>query len=222
MATTFATSGPYIPTKSLVAGHGTNQFAMASGFSQNYVADQVIVPLPLVATSFSVTSPNLVTMTSGASVVNEVNTTGIGGIVITDTNDEIAWSFVVPWDMDPAKEFAIRFEYANRAGLAWATGTATDLITTTSYWTKWDLSTDTGALAGTVFSDTTNTASLASVAYGRQWSAWDSVNDSAVLSANPVPAEDRILGFTRFGLGSGVSSTFVIGMQLGYYKRYQA
>jgi len=220
MATTFASSGPYIPTKSLVAGHGTNQFAMASGFSQNYVADQVIVPLPLVVTSFSVTSPNLVTMTSGGSVVNEVNTAGIGGVVITDTNDPLAWSFIVPWDMDPAKEFAVRYEYVNRAGIAYSS--ATDLVTTKSYWDKWDLSTDTGALATTVFSETTNTTTIPSVAYGRCWSSWDAVNDSAVLSANPVPAEDRIIGFCRFTLATNVTSIFVIGAQLGYYKRYQA
>jgi hypothetical protein len=221
MATTFAATGPYMPTKALVGAPGTHNFATASPFSQNFVADKVIKDLPFTPLQFSVTSPNLVTMTSGASIISEVNTTGIGGIVIDHAStDEIAWSFVVPWDMDPVKEFAIRFEYVNMAGIKWSK--ASDLITTKSLWDKWDLSTDTGALATTVFSETTNTTTIPSAIYGRGWSAWDAVNDSAVLNAALIPAEDRVIGFTRFTLATNVTGVFVTSMQLGYYKRYQA
>lgn len=219
MATTFTNSGPYYPTRSLGGKVSTENFSTCNGFSQNYVADRVVKDLPLTPLQFTVVSNQLVTMTSGANAIAEVNTTGIGGIVITATNNEIAWSFAAPFDMDPVKEFAIRFEYANRAGVAYSS--ATDLITTKSYWTKWDLSTDTGALATTVFSETTNTTTIPSVAYGRCWSTWDSVNDSAVLAQSIVPVEDRILGFSRFTLATNVTSVFVIGMQFGYYKRFQ-
>lgn len=219
MATTFAASGAPRPTRSLLADNGDNyNFSTLDGFSQNYVADMVIVDLPIKPTQLIASASGVKTMVSGARVCREVNTTGIGGISLIATKNQIAWSFVVPWDFDPKKEFAIRFEYAT----ARAMSKATDLLTTVSKWSKWDLSDDTGAIAATVFSETTNETTLnAAVANGRVWSTWDSVNDSAVLNAALIPAEDRILGVTDFTVATNTSDTKVIGMQLGYYKRLQ-
>jgi hypothetical protein len=198
---------------------GTHQFAICDGFSQNYVADQVIKFFPFDALQFTVTTPRFVSMGSGTCMVNEINTTGQGGLTISSTGKStIAWSFVAPFDMDPTKEFAIRFEFSPARAQS-----ATDIITTKSYVLLWDLSATAGAAPTVVMSDTTNTTSLsAAVAYGRVWSSWDSMTDSAVLALGIVPADDRILGRTVFTLPYDTTATKVLGFQLGYYKRLQA
>jgi hypothetical protein len=220
MATTFTTTGPRWPTKSMLNDVGTHQFAICDNFSQNYCADMVIKPLPFTALQFlAYDATKLASMASGTCNVAEVNTTGLGGITLSSTTKStIAWSFIAPWDMDPVKEFAIRFEF----GVPRACTKASDIITTVSYIKLWDLSTTTGAAPTVVMSDTTNTTSLnSSKAYGRLWSAWDSMTDSAVLALALVPGDDRLLGKTVFTLPTNTTATKVIGMQLGYYKRLQ-
>lgn len=218
MASTMKDSGPYAPTKSTTVAD-THSFSVVNTMAQEYTFDRVYHSIPLQVSQFGCTTAAIVTLVSGACVLSEVNTTGIAGIVLDTSKDQIAFSFVTPIDMDPSKEFAIRYEFANRTGIKWTK--ASDLVTTSTKWSAWKQSTSTGAIAATMMSDTTNTTSIPSVVYGRCWSDWDSVNDSAVLAAGVVPGDTRINIMTDFTLATNVTSIFVLGIQLGYYKRYQ-
>jgi hypothetical protein len=218
MATSFKASGPHYPTRSTFGSGGYVELGNCDPFSQNFVCDKVIKELPLAIGNFTTAgTAKLCTMVSGACVIAEVNTAGIGGIVLESTKNQIAFSFKVPQDMDVAKEFAIRYEFMNRAGIKYSK--ATDIITTVSKWDALTASTVTAAAASTVFSDTTNTTTIGSAIYGMYNSTWDSVNDSAVLAAGLVAGDDRILVLTDFTLGSNVSSVFCTSIQLGYYRK---
>lgn len=217
MATTFKNSGPHYPSNSTFGAGGTATMRGCDPFSQNFVCDRVIKEIPLSALFVDCVTGSLVTMGSGALTISEVNTTGVAGVIVAATGDQMLWSFKVPQDMDVAKEFAIRYELTNRAGIKYSK--ATDLITTTSYHKALTASTVTAAVAGTVFSDTTNTTTLGSAIYGMFNTTWDSVNDSAVLAMGLVAGDDKILILSKFTLGTNVTSVFCTGIQLGYYRQ---
>lgn len=219
MATTFKNSGPHYPTNSTFGAGGYAELGKCDPFSQNFVCDQVIKEIPLSIANFTTAgTAKLCTMVSGARVIAEVNTSGIGGVVLSDSaKDQIAWSFKVPQDMDVAKEFAVRYEFANMAGVKYSK--ATDLITTTTRWLALTAGTVTAAYPTTVMSDTTNTTTIGSAIYGFFNSSWDSVNDSAVLAAGLAAGDDRVIVATTFTLATNVTSVFVTGIQLGYYRK---
>lgn len=223
-ASTMKDSGPYTPTKSATVAD-TEQFSRVNTFAQEYTFDRTYETVPFTPSMFTtaasgaVGSGGLLTLVSGARTLQEVNTTGIAGVLLTTTKDQLAYSFVVPVDMDPNKEFSIRYELVTPAGIKYSK--ATDLVTTVTKWDAWGTSTDTGAAASTVMSDTTNTTTIPSAIYGRKWSDWDGVNDSAVVAASIVPGDTRINILTDFTLATNVTAIFCIGFQLGYYKRYQ-
>jgi hypothetical protein len=218
MATTFKTAGPYTPTRSVAGAGGYSQMAGCDPFSQNFVFDRVIKDMPLGALCFSVTSPTLVTMGSGACTVVEINTCGVGGILLDSTKDQVCWSFKTPIDMDPAKEF-IRYEFANPTGIKYAA--ATSMMTVSSFWKAIDATTTTAALPTTAFSVTAVSSTMASVVYGHWNNGWESVNDSAVVAKALVPGDDRIYIRSDFTLSTTATSMFVVGVQLGYYKKFQ-
>lgn len=223
MATTFKASGPYTPTKSAAASGGVTEFAGCDRFSQNYVFDKTLKDIPIgalyftTAASGSVGSGGLISVSTGAHAVSEINSSGLCGVYITDTNDRMTLHFPVPVDMDVNKEFAIRYRIAN----ADTYGASTSIITTKSLWR--DLSNATAVMSAptVVFSDTTNSTTIQSVQYSSQWLAWDSVNDSAVAAAALVAGDDWILVQTVFTLATSVTAFWVTGAQLGYYKRFQ-
>jgi len=222
MATTFTAAGPYVPTRAVAGGNYT-EFGACDQFSQNYVIDKTVVDLPFSPLAFTVVSTNvgLRTMASGARTVSEVNTTGIGGVLITTTNDQLCFRFRVPVDMDPSKEFAVRYEFANCAGIKYSA--ATDLITSTTYWLPLKSHATTAALPTTKMSWTSTNArtTIGSAIYGFYDGSWQAVNDSAVLAQSLVPGLHRVIVRTDFTLATNVTSVFVTGVQLGYYKKLQ-
>lgn len=218
MATTFKTSGPYAPTGSAAGAGGVAQFRGCDPFSQNFCFDKVIKDMPLSALNFSVTSPTLVTMGSGACTVVEVNTCGIGGILLDSTKDQVCWSFKAPIDMDPAKEFAVRYEFCNPTGIKYAA--ATSMMTVSSYWRAMT-SNVTASLPTVAFSVTAVSSTMSSVIFGYWNNGWESANDSAVVAKSIVPGDTRVVIRSDFTLSTTATSMFVTGVQLGYYKKFQ-
>lgn len=223
MATTFKSAGPYTPTRSCAASGGYSEFAGVDTFSQNYVFDKTLKDIPISpllmrgGASGSVGAGTFVCLATGDHAVTEVNSVGYAGIYITDSNDRMSFQFTLPVDMDPNKEFAIRYRIAN----ADTYGAATSTITTKSYWRDYSTATAVTSAPTVVFSDTTNSTTIQSVQYSQQWLAWDSVNDSAVAAAALVPGDDTIGVQTAFTLATSVTAFWVVGIQLGYYKRFQ-
>jgi hypothetical protein len=220
MATTFKTAGPYMPTRSVAGAGGYSQMAGCDPFSQNFVFDRVIKDMPLSVLNFDGTTSTITTMASGARVITEVNTTGCGGILLTTTNDQVCWSFKCPVDMDAAKEFAIRYEFATPTGIKFTTA-ASSKMTVSSFWRPMVGSTTTASLPSVAFSVTAVSSSMASVIYGHWNNGWESVNDSAVVAKALVPGDDRIYIRSDFTLGAACTSMLVTGVQLGYYKKFQ-
>jgi hypothetical protein len=224
MATTFKAAGPHSPTNSVAASGGYAEFRNVNTFSQNYVFDKVLKDIPISPTllrggaSGSVGAGTFVAFATGDHAVTEINSSGMGGIYITDTNDRMVFQFTVPVDMDPNKEFAVRYRIAN----ADTYGAATSIITTKSLWRHYSTATAVTSAPTVVFSDTTNTTTIQSVQYSQQWLSWDSVNDSAVAAAALVPGDDTIMVHTVFTLATSVTAFWVTSIELGYYKKYQA